>query len=128
MRAEKEDLARLEGLSLSAFLATLTGRRGEQTERERQEYLAAKLAYDTWAASIAALNAQEAELHAGLAGLRDAEARYEAALAAWERQRVEAGGEGAARLWALATELEIAWDERHDAHIDREAIEGRAAR
>ncbi|HEX6041011.1 hypothetical protein [Longimicrobium sp.] len=105
LRAEKEDLDRLEGMSLSAFLATLTGSRGERTERERQEYLAAKLAYDSWAAGVAALSEQEGEIQAELAALRDAEARYEAALAGRERERVARGGEGAARLFALATEL-----------------------
>lgn len=105
MRAEKADLDRLEGLSLSAFLAAITGRRAAETERERREYVAARLAYDTWAASVAALGARESELRAELAALHHAEARYEAALAERERERVARGGEDATRLFALATAL-----------------------
>lgn len=105
MRSEKADLDRLEGMSFAAVLAALTGSRSERTERERREYLAAKLVYDNWAAGITALQAQETELHHELARLDDAERRYAAALAARERELVSAGGEQAQRVWALSGEL-----------------------
>lgn len=47
LNKEKRDVNKLENLSLSSLFCTILGTKDEKLDRERQEYLAAKLTYDT---------------------------------------------------------------------------------
>lgn len=105
MQFERDDVERLEGMSLDAFLAALRGTRDERLAKERQEYVAAKLVHDDSARSAAALESQVRELREEVESLAGAEARYEAALAARERQALAASGGLDARLRTLADEI-----------------------
>lgn len=86
LRIEEEDVERLEGMSLAAFITTLRGIRDERLKAEREEYVAAKLRYDESAAALESLLKQITEVGAEVREMTGAEARYEAALAARERQ------------------------------------------
>ncbi|HEX6041012.1 hypothetical protein [Longimicrobium sp.] len=91
LRIEEEDVERLEGMSLAAFVATLRGIKDERLKAERAEYVAAKLRYDECAAALEALRTQVADVGREVDGLRGAETRYEAALAAREQQVLASG-------------------------------------
>lgn len=86
LRIEEDDVERLEGMSLAAFIATVRGIKDERLTAERAEYVAAKLRYDECVAALEALRTQVADVGRELDGLRGAETRYEAALAAREQQ------------------------------------------
>ncbi len=101
---EGADVKRLEGLSLTGLFYTVLGSRDEQLEKERQEYLAAKLRHDECWEAVSALEGEALHLQQQLSGLRDLDARYQAALAQKEAALVEAGGANAARLAQLARE------------------------
>lgn len=105
MQFERDDVERLEGMSLDAFLAALRGTRDERLGKERQEYVAVRLAHDDCARAAAALEGQVRELQEEIEGMSGAEERYEAALAARERQALAASGGLDDRLRALADEI-----------------------
>lgn len=56
---EGRDVKKLEGLSLSALFLTVLGSKEAQLEKERQEYLAAKLKYDACKSEVKDLEDQE---------------------------------------------------------------------
>lgn len=105
LRIEEEDVERLEGMSLAAFIATLRGIKDERLKAEREEYVAAKLRYDESAAAVEALRTQVADAGRELDGLRGADTRYEAALAAREQQLLASDCVDRQRLAALAQEM-----------------------
>jgi hypothetical protein len=105
LRIEEEDVERLEGMSLAAFIATLRGVKDERLKAEREEYVAAKLRYDESAAAVEALRAQVADVGREMDGLRGAETRYEAALAAREQQLLASDSAERERLAAIAGEM-----------------------
>jgi hypothetical protein len=105
MQFERADVERLEGMTLAAFLTALRGTRDERLTKERREYVAAKLVHDDCARSVAAMEAQVRELQDQVQLLDGAEARYEAALAAREREALAASGGLSDRLRALADEI-----------------------
>src|SRR5262245_58743381 len=57
LEAEQRDVRRLESPGLAALLATLRGQRSDRLAREQREALAARLAYETALAAVAALEA-----------------------------------------------------------------------
>jgi len=57
---EKMDVDKLEGMSLASLFYSILGTKEERLDKERQEYLAAKLKYDQWSDE---LNALEKEIH-----------------------------------------------------------------
>jgi chromosome segregation ATPase len=105
LRMEQDDVERLEGMSFAALMATLRGVKDERLRAERDEYVAARLRHDESIASVAALEAQVAALQDESALLEGAEPRYEAALAAREREVLASGAAAGARLTALAQEM-----------------------
>lgn len=79
-RTEQADVDRLEGRTLSAFFAALTGRRGEKLDKERQEAYAAAVKCDAAARALAAVEADIQRLERERSALRDCEAQYQEAL------------------------------------------------
>lgn len=105
LQFEQGDVERLEGMSFARFIATLRGVREERLEKERGEYVAAKLKYDGSVEATAALEAQIAALEAEIVSLADAEARYDATLAAREERLLGDGATGHRVLRELTDEL-----------------------
>ncbi len=77
---ERGDVERLEKESLSAFMLKLVGRYEDKMEREQQEEISAKLAYDRAAARLDSLTRDRDALSSRIAGLREDERRYLAEL------------------------------------------------
>lgn len=102
LEREGTDVKRLEGLSLAGLFYTILGNKDEQLDRERQEYLAAKLHYDQAAGLVARLESDRDALQVRLAGMRALNARYQALLTEKERILLAENGATGARLSELA--------------------------
>jgi DNA repair exonuclease SbcCD ATPase subunit len=102
---EGRDVEKLEGLSLSGLFLTVLGSKEAQLEKERQEYLAAKLRYDACRSEIDALEGKERDTIKQLALLEGLEAKYRELLA--EKEAVILSGQGgqARLLLELSEEL-----------------------
>jgi hypothetical protein len=102
---EGRDVEKLEGLSLSGLFLTILGSKEAQLEKERQEYLAAKLRYDACRSEIDALEGKERDTIKQLALLEGLEAKYRELLA--EKEAVILSGQGgqARLLLELSEEL-----------------------
>jgi hypothetical protein len=80
LQKEKRDVQKLEGLSLTGLFFNVLGSKEEQEQKERQEYLAARLKHARGQFSVNALLAETADLQARLESLAGIEQRYEALL------------------------------------------------
>jgi chromosome segregation ATPase len=78
LRKEGKDVKKLEGLSLTSIFLDILGSREEQLEKERQEYLAAKLRFDECQDAISALAEQLAAVNQKLSQFKDTDREYEA--------------------------------------------------
>lgn len=126
LRREGRDVARLEGLSIAALIATLRGSRDDDLAREREEELAARLAAEASAAAVAALVAEEAELVERLAAYGDLDTAYTAALHAKEEALITANHPAARQLHALDAALaehDAVLQELHEALAAGEAAQ-----
>ncbi|MEC8513533.1 MAG: hypothetical protein VX015_15435 [Planctomycetota bacterium] len=75
LRKEEADVERLEGLTLTALFHTVLTTRTSQLEKERQEALKARLAYDTSSAAIESAEAEVDGLTRALEPFADLEER-----------------------------------------------------
>lgn len=105
LRLEQEDVERLEGMSFASFVATLRGLREERLRMEREEYVRAKLGYDTCEEAIRALTAQMTELEREIESLQGADERYAAALSGREEHLLASDASTRRRLLPLVEEL-----------------------
>ena len=80
LRKEGKDVKKLEGLSLTGIFLGILGSKEEQLEKERQEYLAAKLRFDECQDAISALEEQYADVNQKLGRLNDTDRQYEAVI------------------------------------------------
>lgn len=102
---EGRDVARLEGVSIAALIATLRGTRDDDLIREREEELAARLAAEAGAAAVTNLEAEEAALVARLAAYGDLDTAHAAALRVKHEAIIAAGYPAAQQLHDLDTAL-----------------------
>ena len=102
---EQRDVEKLEGLSLTGLFHAVLGTKEERLEKERQEYLAAKLKHHeaTQAAGEAMLQVERLERE--LAPYRNAAAEYDRVIEEKERFISQGGGERAAELLDLSERL-----------------------
>ena len=73
---EKIDVDKLEGLSIAGLFHTILGKKEQQLEKERQEYLAAKLKHDECCSTIEALKSEFYALQGRLNDIGDIEKDY----------------------------------------------------
>lgn len=99
---ERADVESLEELSLRRLFHTILGTRQEQTQKEREEVLAAKLKYDECHEAIAALEKQVANLEDQLKLLSGVEARYQELIRRKEQILRQSDDETAKRLMELS--------------------------
>jgi len=78
VKKEGADVEKLEGLSLTGLFHAVLGDKQTQLEKERQEYLAAKLKYDECKYSVSALGRDIDDLKTRIAGLGDIDSKYRA--------------------------------------------------
>lgn len=80
MLSERKDVEVLEGRSLSAFFYTLTGKRDEKLDEERQEYYAARVKYEAARRELDAIEMDIESTQEDLSDLADCEERYAKAI------------------------------------------------
>jgi chromosome segregation ATPase len=125
LAAEALDVKKLEGLSLTALFRIVLGSKETQLEKERQEYLAAKLKYDACAGSVAALEADVSDLQRKVATFGALDTEYQTVLDAKEQLLGRMKGGQAETLVGLSETL---GQTRAEAKEFNEAIEaGNAA-
>jgi hypothetical protein len=104
--SEESDVARLEGLSLTALWHTVLGNQAQWLEKERQELLAAKLKYDACQANVAMLKTNLAKHEQTLAELGDPAAQLQSLQARKEELLRQANQPAAQELVRLDEELQ----------------------
>ena len=120
MQKEGADVEKLEGLSLTALFRAVLGDKQTQLEKERQEYLAAKLKHDECKYSVSALERDADDLKARITGLRDLDSRHRAVVEKKEQLLSQGGGRAATKLIELSEALA---DTQSDIRELEEAIE-----
>lgn len=75
---EESDVAALEGLSLTGMFYSILGSKDERLEKERQQFLAAKLKFDQAVAVAEDIVSEISRIHNKLASVDGAESQYEA--------------------------------------------------
>ncbi len=76
LASEQEDVTRLEGKSLAAFVYSALGRREEKLDKERRGFYAARAKYEAAARELSAIEEDIAATEEDLADLSDCEDRY----------------------------------------------------
>ena len=94
MEREQKDVARLEGLSLAGLFYTVMGNKPAALDKEKQEFLTAKLRRDEAAASVKALEEDLEALTSRLAKMGNPEIQLERLL---EKKEKDYGREGGAK-------------------------------
>ncbi|MTI82518.1 MAG: hypothetical protein FH756_01170 [Firmicutes bacterium] len=102
--AEKKDFDKLERLSLSTVFYTLVGKREEQVDKEKQDYLAAKLKYDEAKEAVRSLEKEIARYKSELELMGDPSAEYQRLLKEKEELLLNAQDQTSARLFDLFNE------------------------
>ena len=105
MEKEGGDLRKLESLSLTGLFHTILGSKEEQLDKERQEFLAAKLRYDEAQKTIKDLDIDIARLVRDLAAYEGIEEQYESIMREKESYILQHEGEAASKLMDLTDEL-----------------------
>ena len=101
---EKEDFEKLERLSLSTVFYTLVGKRDEQVDQEKQDYLAAKLKHDETKEAVRSLEKEIARYKNELKLMGDPSAEYERLLKEKEELLLNAQDQTSTRLFDLSNE------------------------
>jgi len=119
LEREGADIGALEGLSLTALFHTILGDRDRQLERERQEYLAAKLKFDACEETLRTLTGEKAALQLEIAAFGDVDREYRALLEEKEQTMLREGLADALQLAELDETLAKAKSEAKEL---REAV------
>ena len=82
---EKEDVKKLEGLSFSAIFLSFIGKKEEQLDKEREEFLAAELRYEESLETIKELQKEIKEINNKLINFTDLKDRYDKLIKEKER-------------------------------------------
>lgn len=105
LEREKSDLDKLEGLSLTALFHSVLGTKEQRLEKEKQEYLAAKLKYDESVQAIDEIRDSVQYLQKKLAALAHVDAEFDALVQEKERLLVGAADKNAKNLVTLSERL-----------------------
>src|SRR4030042_1915584 len=98
LEKEGADVQKLEGLSLAGLFHSVLGDKQSQLEKERQEYLAAKLKYDECIYSVSALKRDIDSFRIRIAALGDLDGPYQSIVDKKEQLISQSGSENAAKL------------------------------
>ena len=83
---ELKDVEQLEGFTLQNFWHSLKGTKDAAKHKEQEEYLAAKMKFDSANAALENLQNDLRRIDSALASLKDAQAEYQTALREKEQQ------------------------------------------
>jgi DNA repair exonuclease SbcCD ATPase subunit len=122
---EDRDVKQLEDLSIKGLFYTVLGSKEEQLQKERQEFLAAKLKHDQSQYQVDALAREAAHLKDQLSRLSDVDERYQSVLAQKADLLAHSDDPQAKKLLDLSEQLADAQSENREI---REALDaGQAA-
>ena len=124
-QAEQEDVERLEGRSLSAFLYHVIGKKEEKLTQEKQEAYAARVKYDAVARELTGIEEDLRRCESELDGLQDCERRYADLLQA-KTKAVKAVGGGTAEQ-ILKLETRAAYLESQERELEEACAAGKEA-
>jgi hypothetical protein len=102
---EERDVQRLEGLSLGSIFYTVLGDKEQRLDRERQEFLAAKLQRDQCQFAISSLELDLADLKYKLSALGNLDSAYQALLERKEKILLSSGNDLTRQLLDLSGQL-----------------------
>ncbi|MBN2182163.1 MAG: hypothetical protein JW715_09635 [Sedimentisphaerales bacterium] len=105
LEKEGADVKKLEGLSLAGLFHSVLGDKQAQLEKERQEYLAAKLKYDECKYSISALGSDIDSIKIRIAGLGDLDGRYRSVVEKKEQLISQSNSKNTSKLIELSEAL-----------------------
>lgn len=92
LKEERKDVEKLESLSLSSIVSTLLGKRYEKLDKEKEEYLLAKLKYEDAIDEINILEKEINDIKTSLIDYGDIETRYEKLISEKEELIIKEGG------------------------------------
>ncbi len=95
---EYHDVEKLEGMSLAGIFQSILGNREERYEKEKKEYLEAKLKYDNSIETLRILKSRKEEVERALREAGDPEKEYEALLKEKEKILLASQGERSVKL------------------------------
>jgi hypothetical protein len=124
--SEKADVDKLEGLSLTGLFYSVLGTKGEHLDKEKEEYLSAKLKYDESVEAVEDARKGVKGLREELAAFEHVDQEYDSLIG--EKERLLAGGNDprGERLLALSEQLADLTSDRKEL---REAVQaGEAAK
>jgi len=98
LKREEADVKSLEGLSLSGLFYAVLGDKEERLDKERQEFLAARLQRDQSQYAVTSMERELSDLKAELAAFGDLDGEYQTLLARKEKLLLDAGDERARQL------------------------------
>lgn len=125
MESEQADVEKLEGRTISAFFASITGKKEEKLRREKAEAYAARARYENLCYEYESVKSRIDEVRRDLAALSDCEARYER-LYAQRLSAIKLGSSSDAdRIFEI--EKEIAYVSSRKKEIGEAMNEGRRA-
>ncbi len=102
LKKENRDVEKLQGLSLTALFYTVLGGKDQQLEKERQEFLAAKLKYDACNALVYSLEHDVENLSSRLAEFGDLDLQYRTILELKEKAIAQAQNDVTRQLIELS--------------------------
>jgi len=104
LEKEEKDVDKLEQLSLTGLFAAVLGTKEEKLEKERQEYLAAKLKYDASQKLIHELKKEVSMLEEQMAPFQNIEEKYQQLLKKKEEELKTKQGKASRELFIIAEE------------------------
>lgn len=105
LRKEGKDVKKLEGLSVSGLFYAILGSKDEQLDKERQEYLAAKLRFDQCQEALSSLEQDQENLLQKMQSLAGCEAQYQQLLQEKESLLLKDNSLKSQQLFQLTEEL-----------------------
>jgi chromosome segregation ATPase len=114
LAAEEADVEKLEGYGLTALFSTVLGAKESRLEKERQEFLAAKLKYEDCRRAIDGARTEIDRLQNELAGFQQADAEYHRLLEEKEAILGRSGDPRAREIVELAEQLAEAESDRRE--------------
>lgn len=106
LKKEYEDVLRLEKASLVSVFYSFLGKKEDRLDKEKQEYLAARLKYDGCKETVARLEAELTRLQKELTGLGNPEKEYADLLKTMSEQRKAANDQG---FMAISNRMDLVY-------------------
>jgi len=111
LQSEDLDVKKLEGLSLTSLFYKVLGSQEKQLEKERQEYLGARLKYHQCKFAVSNLTQEVASLRDELNRLGDADAQYKSVLLEKEKVVQQSGSLASRQLLEITDKITSAQSE-----------------